>query len=89
MHNQCPREVLSFLWDLFKYSDNQANKVKGGGGGGRGREGGMVKDLHTNVYTYTCTTSLSCTCIYMYMYMIKNLNSILLHSICSTYEYAI
>ena len=28
MHNQCPKEVLSFLWDLFKYSDNQMNKVK-------------------------------------------------------------
>ena len=27
MHNQCPKEVLSFLWDLFKYNDNQTNKV--------------------------------------------------------------
>ena len=27
MHNQCPREVLTFLMDLLKYSDNQANKV--------------------------------------------------------------
>ena len=27
VHSQCPKEVLSFLWDLFKYSDNQMNKV--------------------------------------------------------------
>ena len=28
MHNQCPREVLTFLIDLFKFSDNQTNKVR-------------------------------------------------------------
>ena len=28
-HQQCPREVLTFLLDLFKYSDNQDNKVSG------------------------------------------------------------
>ena len=28
IHNQCPREVLSFLIDLFKFSDNQTNKVR-------------------------------------------------------------
>jgi transcription initiation factor TFIID subunit 2 len=30
MHSQCPKEVLSFLWDLFKYSDNQINKYSDG-----------------------------------------------------------
>jgi transcription initiation factor TFIID subunit 2 len=30
MHKQCPKEVLSFLWDLFKYSDNQINKYSDG-----------------------------------------------------------
>lgn len=27
VHNQCPKEVLAFVMDLFKYSDNQLNKV--------------------------------------------------------------
>ena len=27
-HAQCPREVLYFLMDLFKYNDNQYNKVR-------------------------------------------------------------
>ena len=27
IHKQCPKEVVSFIMDLFKYSDNQTNKV--------------------------------------------------------------
>jgi len=26
-HGQCPKEVMQFLLDLFKYNDNQYNKV--------------------------------------------------------------
>ena len=29
-HGQCPKEVVQFLLDLFKYNDNQYNKVRCG-----------------------------------------------------------
>ena len=29
VHKQCPKEVIHFLMELFKYNDNQMNKVGG------------------------------------------------------------
>ena len=29
VHKQCPKEVMHFLMELFKYNDNQMNKVGG------------------------------------------------------------
>ena len=65
MHNQCPKEVLSFLWDLFKYSDNQINKVgeeaKKQGGGRRPRNkvgGGGQETPHKTVQQYYAPWSL-------------------------------
>ncbi len=27
MHKQCPKEVINFIMEVFKYNDNQNNKV--------------------------------------------------------------